>query len=56
MSNSILEKVKSGKVETRTGTVTLSKVDKEWKIDSEDESFMGLIFGKAQELDNSGAK
>lgn len=56
MSNSILEKIKSGKVETRTGTVTLSKVDKEWKIDSEDESFMGLIFGKAQELDNSGAK
>ncbi len=56
MSNSILEKVKSGKVETRTGNITLSKVDKEWKINTDDESFMGLIFGKAHSQSNSGAK
>lgn len=56
ISNSVLEKVKSGKIETRTGTVTLSKDEKEWKINTEDESFMGLIFGKAQELDSSTAK
>lgn len=56
MSNSILEKVKSGKVETRTGNITLSKVDKEWKINTNDESFMGLIFGKAHSQSNFGAK
>ena len=56
MSNSILEKVKSGKVETRTGNITLSKVDKEWKINTDDESFMGLILGKAHSQSNSGAK
>lgn len=55
-SNSVLEKVKNGKVETRTGTVTLSKVDKVWKIESEDESFMGLVLGKGQSFDTNGAK
>lgn len=52
MSNSVLEKVKSGKVDTRTGTISLSKVDKEWKINTDDESFMGLIFGKAEGFNN----
>lgn len=56
ISNSILEKVKTGKVETRTGTITLSKVDKEWKINTDDESFMGLIFGKAKDSVNSNSK
>ena len=55
MSNSVLEKVKSGKIDTRTGTITLSKVDKEWKINTDDESFMGLIFGKAKGLSNKAA-
>ncbi len=55
-SNSVLEKVKNGKVETRTGNVTLSKVDKVWKIESEDESFMGLVLGKGQSFDTNGAK
>lgn len=54
MSNSVLEKVNSGKEETRTGTISLSKVDKEWKINTEDESFMGLILGKAQGFDDKG--
>ena len=56
ISNSILEKVKTGKVETRTGTITLSKVDKEWKINTDDESFMGLIFGKVKDGVNSNLK
>ena len=56
ISNSILEKVKTGKVETRTGTITLSKVDKEWKINTDDESFMGLIFGKTKDSINSNLK
>lgn len=54
MSNSVLEKVKSGKVDTRTGTISLSKVDKEWKINTEDESFMGLLLGKAEGISNKG--
>lgn len=54
MSNSILEKVNSGKEETRTGTISLSKVDKEWKINTDDESFMGLILGKAQGFNDKG--
>lgn len=54
MSNSVLEKVNSGKEETRTGTISLSKVDKEWKINTEDESFMGLILGKAQGFNDKG--
>lgn len=52
MSNSVLEKVKSGKEETRTGNITLSKVDKEWKIDTEDESFIGLMLGKVKDMNN----
>lgn len=54
MSNSVLDKVNSGKEDTRTGTISLSKVDKEWKINTEDESFMGLIFGKAQGFNDKG--
>ena len=52
MSNSVLDKVNNGKEETRTGTISLSKVDKEWKINTEDESYMGLILGKAQGFDD----
>lgn len=53
MNNSILEKIKTAKVETRTGKINLSKVDKEWKIETEDEDFISLIFGRAQELNNN---
>lgn len=54
MSNSILEKVKVGKQETRTGTISLSRVEKEWKINTDDESFMGLVLGKAQGFNDKG--
>lgn len=50
MSNSVLEKVNNGEEETRTGTISLTKVDKEWKINTEDENFMALILGQAKEF------
>lgn len=47
MSRSFLEKVKSGKVETRKGKINLSKVDKDWKINI-DSDYNALIFGNAE--------
>ncbi|MDK2562235.1 DUF4878 domain-containing protein [Romboutsia sedimentorum] len=49
VSQSILEKVKTAKVETRKGTINLSKVDKKWKIKTDDKA-ISLIFGKTEEL------
>ncbi|MEG1871028.1 MAG: hypothetical protein RR192_03430 [Peptostreptococcaceae bacterium] len=53
MSSSILEKVKSAKIETRKGKINLSKTDKDWKIETDDEDFMTLIFGKSQEANKT---
>ncbi|MGL6108373.1 hypothetical protein [Romboutsia sp.] len=47
MSRSFLEKVKSGKVETRKGKLNLTKVDKVWKIKS-DSDYNALIFGNPE--------
>ena len=47
MSRSFLEKVKTGKIETRKGKINLTKVDKAWKIDSDDD-YNTLIFGSAE--------
>lgn len=52
MSNTILEKVKSGKIETRKGKINLTKVDKEWKIKNDEDS-MSLILGKSDTLKNT---
>lgn len=55
MSKSLLEKVKSGKVETRTGKVNLTKKDKVWTIKSDDD-ILTLMLGKAKLEDNSTSK
>lgn len=55
MSKSLLEKVKSGKSETRTGKVNLTKEDKEWKIKSDD-NMVALMLGKAITEDSSTSK
>lgn len=47
MSKNLLEKVKSGKVETRTGKVNLTKKDKAWTIKSDDD-IVALMLGKAE--------
>jgi len=55
MSKSLLEKVKSGKVETRTGKVNLTKKDKVWTIKSDD-SIVALMLGQASVEDSSKSK
>lgn len=47
MSRNFLEKVESGKIETRKGKLNLTKVDKTWKIDTDDD-YNALIFGSAE--------
>lgn len=47
MSRSFLENLKAGKVETRKGKLNLTKVDKAWKIDIDDD-YNALIFGGAE--------
>lgn len=47
ISTSFLEKVSTGEVESRTGKVNLSKADKEWKINVDDD-LMSLIFGSME--------
>ena len=39
MSQSLLEKVKSSENEPRTGKISLTKGDKQWKIKSDDVMF-----------------
>ena len=54
MNSELLEKVKEGSTEKRTGTVSLVKEDKEWKIESDDDLFI-LIMGQAdfgEEVEN----
>lgn len=53
MNTMLLEKIKSGKVEERTGIVNLTMVDKQWKIET-DEELMGLVLGRADAEGNSG--
>lgn len=55
MSKSLLEKVKSGKVETRTGKVNLTKKDKVWTIKSDDD-IVALMLGQASIEDSSTSK
>ena len=45
MSQSLLEKVKSSENEPRTGKISLTKGDKQWKIKSDD-VMLGLILGE----------
>lgn len=47
MGRSMLEKVKNGKLETRTGKINLTKVDKNWKL-SGDDDYNALIFGNPE--------
>lgn len=47
ISTSFLEKVKISEVESRKGEVNLSKSDKEWKINVDD-NLMSLVFGSME--------
>lgn len=51
MGDSMLEKIKSEKLETRKGKINLSKVDKEWKIKNDEDS-AALILGRTKNLSN----
>lgn len=51
MNRSLLEKVKEGESETRTGKVNLTKEDKKWKIEDDDD-LMNLLLGDGDYIDS----
>ena len=51
VENSLLEKVKSSKAETRTGTINLTKKDNKWEI-NRDSDITNLLLGEADETES----
>lgn len=51
VEKSLSEKIKNSKNETRTGTITLTKKDNEWKIKADD-TIANLLLGEANEVES----